>query len=268
MHDHGALGGGLVVLVLVPAVLALGLYLGAVGKERARGRVWPVGRTALWIGGIAFAAVAVLWPGSSESAGGNGFVSHVWQHLAVGMVAPLMLVLAAPVTLALRALDVVPARRLSRVMKSRPVRILSLPAVAALLNVGGMWLLYTTPLFEAVQSSVLLDLIVHAHFLLAGYLFTAALVGVDPTPHRRGLPERTVVLLVALAAHGILAKLLFTAPPAGVPTAEAEAGSMLMFYGGDLVDAVLIASLCLEWYRRTAPDRVRGTLRMGALPER
>jgi putative membrane protein len=267
MHEHGSISGGLSAMLLIPAVVALGLYVGGVLKERRRGRVWPVERTVLWTAGVTIAAASVLWP-APPVAGGSGFVPHMWRHLLVGMMAPLLMVLAAPVTLALRALSVVPARRLSRLLRSFPARVLTFPVVAAVLNVGGVWLLYASPLYSAMEGSVLIQLAVHAHFLLAGYLFTASLIGVDPAPHRRGVGERAAVLIAALAAHGILAKLLFASPPPGVSAAEAEVGSMLMFYGGDLIDATLIALLCLEWYRRTAPNRLQRIPRLQVVPGR
>jgi putative membrane protein len=94
---------------------------------------------------------------------------------------------------------------------------------------------------------------VHAHLLVTGYLFTAALVGVDPAPHRPGFPARAVVLVAVLAAHGILAKHLYAHPPAGVSGEQAETAAMLMYYGGDLIHLVLIILLCRRWYGSTRP---------------
>ncbi|WP_129080604.1 hypothetical protein [Anaerobacillus alkaliphilus] len=45
-------------------------------------------------------------------------------------------------------------------------------------------------------------------------------------------------------------------PPTGVPTAEAEIGSMLMYYGGDLVDAVLFFILCMQWFKTARPRMI------------
>jgi len=138
---------------------------------------------------------------------------------------------------------------MSRVLRGPLGRVLVNPAVAALLNVGGMWVLYLTPLYELMQQVVLVHLLVMLHFLLAGYLYTLALVPVDPSPHKAGFPFRAVVLVVSLAAHGVLAKLLYAYPPPGVGTVDAHAGAQLMFYGGDAVEFAVIALLCAEWYR-------------------
>lgn len=225
------------------ALAAAGL-LYAIGLARSPGR-WPWPRTASWYAGLAAATAGLLLAGD--------FRTHAAGHLLLGMVAPLLLVLAAPVTLALRALPVPRARRLSRVLRSAPARALTHPVVAAVLDVGGLWLLYTTDLYALAARHPAVHLAVQAHVLLAGYLFTASLVGVDPAPHRPRPAVRAAVLVLAAAAHAVLAKHLYGAPPAGVP--DARAGAQLMYYGGDVVEVALAVLLCREWLG--APRRAR-----------
>ncbi|MFC0851999.1 cytochrome c oxidase assembly protein [Halalkalibacter oceani] len=238
-------------LLALPFVLALIFYVSAVFFTNHRFRRWPLHRTVLWIAGVGCALVAVIGPLAEKSH--HDFAAHMTGHLFLGMLAPLLMVLAAPMTLALRSMSVPWARALSRVLKSRPARFVSDPVVATLLNIGGLWLLYTTNLFNAMHDSLLLHLFIHLHVFIAGYLFTAAIISIDPAPHQASVRYRAVVLLLALAAHGILAKYLYAYPPEGVPPAEAEAGAMLMYYGGDLIDAVLIFLFCAQVYRATRP---------------
>lgn len=258
MHEHGVSGGGIgffdIVAPLV-AILAVVGYLWAASVTR--GQRWPRYRTMLWVLGISVGAAAVTGP--LAQAADRGFPAHMAAHLLLGMLAPLLLVLAAPVTLLLRALPVPAARAVSRVLRSMPLRVLIDPAVAALLNVGGLWILYTTSLYAMMHTNPAVGVLVHLHMFLAGYLFTVSIVDVDPMPHRRSYPYRAVVLVVALAAHGIVAKYLYAHPPAGVDTSAAEIGAMIMYYGGDAVDLALIVLLCSAWYRATRPDR--GTIR-------
>jgi putative membrane protein len=214
-------------------------------------RSWPPWRTASWFAGLACAAAAVTGP--LATAAHHNFTAHMAGHLLLGMAAPLLLVLAAPVTLALRALPTRHARMLSHLLRSRPARLLTHPVTAAILNAGGLWALYTTSLYQQMAQHTWLHLLVHAHVLAAGYLFTAAIIGVDPAPHRPGPRVRAAVLVAFLAAHGILAKHLYAHPPPGVPQAQAEAGGQLMYYGGDALDLVLIAIFCWQWYVATAP---------------
>ena len=187
------------------------------------------------------------------------FRMHMAAHLLLGMLAPLLIALSCPMTLLLRTLNVSAARKVTALLKSRPLRFLSNPATAAVLNIGGLYALYMTNLFHLMHESVLLYAFVHLHIFLAGYLFTTSLVYFDVTPHRFSYLYRSIILILALAGHKILAKMLYATPPEGVSRAEAEAGSMLMYYGGDGIDAFLIFFLCYHWYKSTAPRRISAT---------
>lgn len=261
-HDHGA-GTGLLPgsrwLLLewgwIAALLALALAY-ADGLWWARDRSpWPRHRTVCWYLGLLAAAAAVAGP--LASAAHRSFTAHMVGHLLLGMIAPLLLVAAAPISLALRALPVGAARSLSGLLGSPPLRLLSHPVVAAALNGGGLWLLYATPLFALMHGSPLLHGIVHVHILAAGALMTASLIGVDPQPHRASMAVRSVVLIGFIAAHAILAQRLYAHPPPGVEAADARIGAQLMYYGGDAVDVLLIVLLFAGWYRATRPRRPR-----------
>ncbi|GAB2597062.1 hypothetical protein Aab01nite_72540 [Paractinoplanes abujensis] len=214
-------------------VVAAVAYAAAALRLRRRGVDWPPGRALAWYFGIA-AAVA----GSGHA---HSFRDHMAGHLLLGMAAPLLLVFGRPVTLALRALPVRPARRLARVLRSRPIVLLTHPVTAGVLDAGGMWLLYTTGLHSG-------GVLIQVHLLLAGYLFTAAIIGRDPAPHRPGPALRAAVLVAFVAVHGILAKHLYAHPPPGVPAPDAEQAAQLMYYGGDLLHLVVIALLCRELF--------------------
>ena len=244
-HAHGGVPID-AVLVLV-AVVAVAGYLGGVRSSRARGRPWPRHRAVLWVVGIAAACASVAGP--LAHAAHDDFVAHMATHLLAGMLAPLLLVLAAPVTLALRTLDVVPARRLSRLLGSFPARLVAHPVTAAVLSAGGLWVIYSTPLFSWMQASPLVHLTVHAHLLAAGFLFTAAFVGVDPRPHRMPRAWLAAILVLSTASHSILAKHLYGHPPTGVPDAAAQAGAEFMYYGGGAVEAAIMVLFCARWYR-------------------
>jgi len=239
---HAAGPGLLAVLGPLAGVVAVVAHLVLVVVLRRSGRAWSGWRSVAWVLGCALAILAVAGP--LPAAAASSAPAHMVGHLLLGMLAPLLLVLGAPVTLVLRALPVGAARRLSRVLRSRPLRVLTEPAVAAVLDVGGLWLLYATPLLATAAGHPVLDVVVHAHVLLAGYLFTAVLVGRDPLPHRRGTPHRLVVLVLALAAHDVLAKWLY----AHADGADARLGAQVMYYGGDGVDLALAVLVCLRWY--------------------
>jgi putative membrane protein len=177
-------------------------------------------------------------------------------HLLLGMLAPLLLVPAAPVTLLLRVLPVMHARRVSALLRSWPFRAGSSPAGAAVLNVGGLWLFYTSGLYPLSSASSMVHVLVQVHFLVAGYLLVAALIGPDPQPHRPAFRVRAAVLVLSVAAHDILAKCLYAHPPAGVAPGQGAAGALLMYYGGGALEILLMVLLCHRWYVAGAPNVV------------
>ncbi len=217
---------------------------------------WPLARSAAWLAGVAAAAVGVAGPLAAH----GDLHAHMAGHLLVGMVAPLLLVLGAPVTLVLRALPPAAARRVSRLLRTAPLRWLADPLVAVPLHAAGLWLLYGTGL-HAVHSPAL-GVLVPAHLLVSGYLATASVLAVDPAPHRRGVGVRAGVLAAGAAAHDVLAKVLYAHPPAGVT--GAEEGARLMYDGGTVVTLVTAALLWRRWY--TSREAVRAAARAPAQP--
>lgn len=226
-------------------------YLVAVFLSSKKHRPWPVYRTLLWSAGILCMALTLVGPLAVLAH--SNFVAHMVGHLLLGMLAPLLLVLSAPVTLLLRTLSVPSARRLTWLLKSRILFYFTHPVTATVLNIGGLYVLYTTDLYLYMHQNQLLAAVVHLHIFLAGYLFTAALIYIDPMPHPFSFVYRSVVLVLALAGHGILSKYIYANPPPGVPRSEAEAGGMLMYYGGDAIDLLLIVILCAQWYKAARP---------------
>ncbi|MCK6080218.1 cytochrome c oxidase assembly protein [Microbacterium sp. EYE_5] len=256
-HGHGASSPAVAVALLAPFAVAALTYAVAAAHESRRGRAWPLHRTVMWMLGLALPASAVF----VVLTGAVSATVHAAMHVAVGMAAPVLLVWAAPVTLALRTLAVTPARRVSRVLRSALVRAVGHPVTAAVLSVGTLWLLHRTELLAVLTAHPLGHAALLLHFLAAGVLFTAAVAPVDPSPHRASLRTRAVVLAAAAAAHGILSKLVYV--DAG--GADERAGAQIMFSGGDAVDLALMLALCAQWYRaagRTLSRRspaLRGT---------
>ncbi|MFI6029526.1 cytochrome c oxidase assembly protein [Amycolatopsis magusensis] len=233
-------------LALVLTAGAVLAYFAAANRLWRKEIRWPVHRLPLWTGGCV--AVAVTLAGPLADRAHHDFTAHMLGHLLLGMLAPLLLVLAAPVTLLLRVLPVRRARQLSAVLSSPVVIVLTNPVVAAVLNLGGLWLLYRTNLTVAMRTEPWLHLLVHGHLLAAGYLFTAAVLGgPDPAPHRLRPAWRAGVLVLALAAHNVLAKSLYGNPPPGVSADQAQAASQLMYYGAIPVELTLLVLVCRAW---------------------
>lgn len=198
------------VLMACAAVAGLVVYLRWVLRLRRRGDAWPVLRTVSWVAGM----VVFGWTTSGGPAvyGHMLFSAHMVQHMVLAMVVPIFVVLAAPVTLALRAL---PARRaglrgddsrgprewLLVLVHSRWARFLANPIVAAVNFAGSMIAFYYTDVFAWALADPVGHLVMVVHFSVVGYLFANALVGIDPGPTRPAYPMRLVLLFATMGFH-------------------------------------------------------------------
>lgn len=252
-HGHGP--GAVAATGVIAVLLPVAVYLVAARRLRHRGDAWPWRRdvSVTAAGAAVAAALAMPLPGGA-------FTVHMTQHLLAGMAAPLLLILARPVTLALRVLRPGPSRRALLAAARWPVARWPLfPPVAAVLDMGGLWVLYRTPLLAAAHDRPLPHAAVHTHMVLAGVLFAAAICQLDPVRRRWGLPLRAATLLPAGAAHAVLAKTLYATPPPGtaVTADDLHTAALLMYYGGDLAELAMAAVLAVQWYGAAGRRRRR-----------
>ena len=210
-------------IILGTLILATALYIAGVVKLSRNGVKWPVGRT------IAFAlGISVIDFATSGGLGLYSFFSfshHMMAHMLLGMVAPIGIVLGAPITLALRAL---PAGRslvasdgeheaergarglLTAILSSRFVAIMSNPIVALAIFDGSLFALYFTPIFEILMGSHLGHIVMSVHFLLAGILFFHVIIGIDPRPKQYPFIFRIVILFAAMSIHAFFSVALLS----------------------------------------------------------
>ncbi|CAB4341424.1 MAG: hypothetical protein F2851_05090 [Actinobacteria bacterium] len=197
-------------LVIALLVILVALYIKGVAVLKKRGDSWPVGRTIAFALGIATIDFA--------TSGGLGvyalfsFQYHMMAHMILGMVAPIGLVLGAPITLALRTLPQgrTPTERgvrgsLLALLHSRYSAILTNPVVALALFDGSLFVLYFTDLFGNLMQSHAGHLFMNVHFLLAGFLFFHVIIGIDPNPRRIPHLVRIVMLFAAMSIHAFFA---------------------------------------------------------------
>jgi putative membrane protein len=248
-HGTTAPGPSAWALALLLPATAGALYAAGWTVLTRRGGAWPAGRVPAAAGAVVCVAVASSPP---VAAGTGVFAGHVGQHLLLTMLAPLLLAWSAPVTLALRTLPRRPRRALLGALHSGPARVLSLPAVVVVLELGSLAVLYLTPLYGLVHADPVLHVLVHGHMFLTGCLVSWLLVGADPGPRRPSTAVRLVVLVVLAGGHAVLAKLLYADPPAALGAVEeVRRGAQLLYYGGDAIELLLAVSVMAEWWRRT-----------------
>jgi putative copper resistance protein D len=187
-------------------ITAVALYIKGVSVLKKRGDSWPVGRTIAFATGIALIDFA--------TSGGFGvyalfsFEYHMIAHMLLGMIAPIGLVLGAPITLALRTLpqgrtkDERGIRGLALVaLHSRYSVILTNPITALALFDGSLFVLYFTDLFGNLMQNHAGHLFMNIHFILAGFLFFHVIIGVDPNPRKYPHIVRIVILFGAMSLH-------------------------------------------------------------------
>ncbi|WP_127570983.1 cytochrome c oxidase assembly protein [Paenibacillus xylaniclasticus] len=222
------------------------LYLSAAAVSNRRFRKWPSHRSIAWSAGIGCIALTMVW--SLSGGEHTSFINHMSIHLLLGMFAPLLIAISAPITLIARSLPIPWARTIIRIIRYSYIHSFMHPVTSALLNVGGMWALYVTDLYKLMHHSSVIYTMVHIHLFAAGYLFVCSILYFEPTVRRFSYRYRAIVLVLASAGHSILSKYLCHSPPNGVPIEQAEAGAMLMYYGGDLIEIFIVMILCCQWY--------------------
>jgi cytochrome c oxidase assembly factor CtaG/putative copper export protein len=189
------------------AVVVFGLvsYLLGVAKVRARGDKWGWFRTANWI--IGLLVLTYITSGPPSVYGRVLFSAHMVDHMALTMVAPIFLVLGAPVTLALRAL---PARKdgsrglrewLLLFVHSKFSQVVTHPLFAAANFAGSIVLFYYSDAFSLAMREHVGHELMNLHFALTGYIFVLSMIGTDPLPRRAPYPLRLLLLLATMGFH-------------------------------------------------------------------
>lgn len=201
-------------------VLAVAYTTGYVLLRR-KGDAWPVGRLVSWLAGC---VSLVVTSGSGVRAYGSAMFSmHMAEHMILNMFVPVLLVLGGPVTLALRVLPAAgkgqppgPREWLTWLLHSRVTAFFSHPIIAFVLFVGSPYVVYFTPLFDTLIRYHWGHEFMAVHFLLVGYLFYWAIIGIDPGPRRLPYPGRIGLLFAVMPFHAFFGIALMTmAEPVG-----------------------------------------------------
>jgi cytochrome c oxidase assembly factor CtaG/putative copper export protein len=189
------------------AVAAFGLvsYFLGVAKVHRRGDKWQWFRSVNWV--IGLLVLTYITSGPPSVYGRVLFSAHMVDHMALTMVAPLFLVLGAPVTLALRAL---PARGdgsrglrewLLVFVHSKFSQFVTHPIVAAGNFAGSIVLFYYSDAFGFAMREHVGHELMNLHFALTGYICVLSMIGTDPLPLRAPYPMRLLLLLATMGFH-------------------------------------------------------------------
>lgn len=202
-------------VALAVVLFGAAFYLAGLRAMRRRGDVWPWGRTLAWFAGL----LVVAWAGI----GGLSqyahvlFSAHMGSHMMLGMVAPILLVLGAPMTLALRTLpgprqpgEVSPRGLLLSFLHSRFARFMTHPLIGPSLFLGSLFVLYFTGLFNWLMESHWGHGAMQLHFLAVGALYYYVIIGVDPSPRALQPMVRFAILMFTIPFHAFFSVALMS----------------------------------------------------------
>ena len=267
-------------LILGLLVFATALYIRGVVALSRRGDKWPVGRTISFAIGISFLDYA--------TSGGLGlyahfsFQYHMIAHMVLSMIAPIAIILSAPITLALRTLPIGRDKEergirglLINFLHSKPTSIWTHPLVALAIFDGSLFALYFTPLFGNLMTGHFGHLIMDLHFIAAGLLFFHVIVGIDPNPRKVHHLVRVVILLAAMSIHAFFSIALMSAndlidggyyqlldrPWSTDLLSDQKVGAAIGWAMGEIpIVAALIATF-IQWMRSDAREAKRADKR-------
>lgn len=159
---------------IVVVVAGGGFYLAGVTRLLRRGDTWPIGRTVAFLAGLLCIVATQLSGFATYSA--ILFSAHMIQHMTLSMLTPILLVLGAPATLALRALkpartrgDRGPREWLTLFLNSKFAKFVTHPGFAVPMFVASPYVLYFTPMFATLMNDHLGHMLMNTHFLISGF---------------------------------------------------------------------------------------------------
>lgn len=244
-------GDPLAALAFFFQVLAVVWYGGAVLRLRRRGVHWSAARTTAFVAGVVVVCVAVV--SGVASYDDQVFVVHIFQHLLLMMVAPPLLALGAPVTLAIQAAKRPLQGRIVRLLHHPVVRVLATPLFTGLLYYASMYALLLTPFYGYSLHHELVHDASHVVIFLIGCLFWSPMVGVDPLPSRPSLAMRLIWIFAGMPFEVFLgvAIMNFARPIAPEHTlADTHAGGAVFWVASMLVTLAAAVVLLAQWIRQ------------------
>ncbi|MBA2946945.1 cytochrome c oxidase assembly protein [Streptomyces himalayensis] len=254
---------------LIGCLVALALYGWGVARLVRRGDGWPVGRTVAFTVGVL--SVMLMMCTKLNDYGMVMFSVHMVQHMVISMLSPILLLLGAPITLALRALPVAgrgrkgPRELLLMLLHSWYMRIITHPAFTIPLFIASLYALYFTPVFDFLMGSKPGHIAMMVHFLMVGLVFFWPIMGVDPGPHRPGYVMRMLELFAGMPFHAFFGIALMMAstpmigtyanPPASLgidALGDQTAAGGIAWAFSEIPSVLVLIALLFQWQRSEA----------------
>lgn len=267
--EVGLVVGGFLLepIFLVSCLAAAGLYIAGVITLRRRGDHWPWLRLVWWLAGLS----VLIW---TTNAGIALYAQvsvglHMVQHMTMAMLAPMMLVLGAPFTLALRALRPSTTGRWGARewivwgLHSPVAKVITNPFFVFIVFSLSMFALYFTPLMAWLMGSHIGHLGMLVHFIASGYLFAWIVMGIDPVPKPLPYWAKFGLILLMVGVHAFFAVIIMmgNTPLAqewyGVvrpdwvtdPLGDTKNGGQIAWGISEIPMLFMVLAVALEWSR-------------------
>jgi putative copper resistance protein D len=260
--------------LLICAALA-GFYLVGVWRLKQRGDSWSWSRAASWLAGVGL--LAYVTNGYFSAYEQYLFSAHMLAHMLLAMGVPVLLVPGAPVTLISRAV----AKRqddsrgvrewILWAVQTKYAQFISHPLVAATMFASSLVVFYFTPLFGWATREHIGHQWMIVHFVITGYLFVQAIIGIDPGPSRFGYPQRLILMIGTLAFHAFFGLAVMSSTTLLLPDwfgamgrtwgdnplLDQQTGGAIAWGIGELPTAAITLIVAFQWARADARDAKR-----------
>jgi cytochrome c oxidase assembly factor CtaG len=237
---------------VAPLAIAVFLYARRAHVLALRGRPVPAAKQAWFYAGIAVLLLALVSP--VDTVGEERlFYVHMIQHLLLGDIAPLFIVLGLTGPL-LRPLLALPGMA--------PLRVLAHPLVALPLWALNLYIWHLPALYQAALRHDAVHALEHMLFFAGGAFMWAAVVEPLPGPAWFGTGMKAIYTLVVRTVGAVLANVFiwsgqafytFYAPGelrSGIsPVSDQRIGGLIMFVEGGIVTLIVFGVLFMRWTR-------------------
>lgn len=241
------------------------IYLWAFIRVKKGGGSWPVLRLVSWLFGLLL--LTYVTSGALAVYGRVLFSAHMVEHMSLTMIVPIFMVLGAPITLLLKALEPRqdgtrgPREWILRIVHSGWSRVVTHPIFAGVNFAGSIIVVYFTPMLNFVLRYHVGHEFMIVHFLMTGYIFSLVLIGIDPLPRRPIYPIRLIMLIATLGYHAFVGVAMMNMQtllaaswfgnlgrPWGLSAIEdQQLGGALMWGIGELPTMIIAVIVAVQW---------------------
>jgi cytochrome c oxidase assembly factor CtaG len=225
-------------------------------------------RTASFVTGLVLVDLAVMSP--VHEYGDQLLWVNFTGFLILTMLAPPLLVLGKPLTLAFRASEPAGRRRLRHLYRHPLVRALTFPVTAWFLFAAVTYVWQFSSLTELAARDWLIRDLQEATLLLVGVVFWYVALAVDPVFWRMGYPVRVLFVGVEMVHKGLFGGMFLSLAspfhaqfaenlPDWAPSAmtDQRMGILILWIGGNLVFLAAIIWLINGWLAYEARNQRR-----------